>query len=675
MKKKKLAPKRSKSSKKSSKKNFLLPIIITILVLCTVLAVFLSQQQTRLNSQASNAVPAYCEEITKHVGIAQGTELASMAAMTVRQDNVVLDGQEITGDVTVYGNNFTIKNSRITEGSLILRNNSDILVENSKIGGISISGAKNVTIRGSDIGGNRNGRGIYIAAGTNEERPQNILIENSWVHEQNITSVDGQKGGSYYAVHVRGVENLTLRNNYFDATPFIHLPEGGGTVAAIALQNANGGNDNVTIDGNCIDGGGFMFYFGAHNLTVTNNKIGRPHYTLLYPTFTAFTQSGNTWMKSGNPMEIILGLKEEAATPAPTEVIATVAPTDLPASTSQKYGPNGTAWASNTPDANAAPTKVLNSYAELVTALRTANSGDVFHLKSMTIPANTRLNDATANARLATLGTNVLVRPAPGERVIVGSGFKVLVPRVTWAYLQVEGSFHFESGAHRARLARTKLVGASSIHATNNVSDIEFVEVVGIDRAVGKDRVDVGSYQSPNAPQNVSFIRCWLEGITPAAGSHSDTMQWIAGTGTMTLRNTYVGPAGNNATMQMGREQQPADMPYANFVLDTVFLGGAEVYGNGNQLYKLSSATPNNSYRNVEWYGNFSTYQRNNMVLPTVMENNRIAVADPILAECTDATCSTSARTKTRHVKDLYPNNEYGASITKPTFVPPSWWW
>ncbi|MEK7571788.1 MAG: hypothetical protein AAB553_05950 [Patescibacteria group bacterium] len=305
-------------------------IIAAILVVSTISAVFLSQQQTQLNSRANTPIPAYCENITKNVGVPSGTTLASMAATTVRADNTIIEGQDITGDVVVYANNFTIKNSRITDGSLILRNNSDIVIENSRIGGISVSGAKNVTIRHSDIGGNVNGRGIYIAIGSNDQRPQNILVEDSWVHGQNIASIDGQKGGSYYSVHVRGVENLTLKNNYFDATPFIQLPEGGGTVAAIALQNANGGNDNVTIEGNCVDGGGFMFYLEANNLTVTNNKIGRPHYTLLYPKFTEFSQSGNTWMKSGNPVEIKNGIKEEELTPTPT---ATPEPTATPTQT------------------------------------------------------------------------------------------------------------------------------------------------------------------------------------------------------------------------------------------------------------------------------------------------------------------------------------------------------
>ena len=333
----------------------------------------------------------------------------------------------------------------------------------------------------------------------------------------------------------------------------------------------------------------------------------------------------------------------------------------------QPYGPNGTAWASATPPADKPPTATLSSLEELRQALATARSGDVFHLRSMTIPENTQLNDRATMEHLATLPENVLVRAAPGEIVKVGPMVRISLPHVTWAYLQVEGSFHFVSGAHRARLARAKLVGASSIHATNDVSDIEFVEVAAPDRARGVDRVQIFAYRSPRVPNNISFIRCWLEGTDPASPEvHSDTMQWIAGSGTMRLVNTYVGAAGNNATLQVKDEQQPAGVPYANFELDTVYLGGAKIYGNGNLLYKMASPRPH-IYRNVEW-AQISTYQHSGTALPAVVERNRIAGPVPFLPGNYD-------KPNRRPMNEVFPNNEYEAKVTPPKFQPPPWWW
>jgi hypothetical protein len=297
----------------------------------------------------------------------------------------------------------------------------------------------------------------------------------------------------------------------------------------------------------------------------------------------------------------------------------------------------------------------------LVSALRRARSGDIIYTSTLTIANDTVLDDAAAQENLVGLPTNVLVRPEPGARIYVPGVFKVEVPRVTWAFLEIGGSFQFQGGASRSRLARSKLTGAGSIFAivahTGQLQDIEFVEVVAPNRGVGNDRVDIYAYQSPNVPTDIKFIRCWFEGVDPVPKAHSDTMQWDAGGGTMFLKDTYLGPAGNNATMQIGAEQQPNGLPYAAFVLDTVFLGGALIYGNGNQLYKLGPS----KYLNVEWYGNISVFKRLNTVAPTVVQGNRIP-GDPKLADG-------------RAMSVDYPANQYRVKVTMPEFEAPPWWW
>ena len=359
-----------------------------------------------------------------------------------------------------------------------------------------------------------------------------------------------------------------------------------------------------------------------------------------------------------------------------------------PPSNDGLYGARGV-WASDTPAADATPTATYSNFSDLQVALRTANPGDVFYLSSFVQYYNIELKDATAKANLASFGPNdpnVLVRAAPGAivRVIPGphytdeedddyGGVESFLPNITWAYFKLDHSFALRQGSNHSRVARMQMGPGGKLSVTSS-SYIEFVECLKPVRGENGDTMVVngtvisGVLQEADNPRDILWDSCWLEGNTVTKeGEHSDTIQWLCSQGTMTFRNCYIGPAGKNASFQFNLTHQPSGVNYALFDLDTVFMGGAEIYGNGNVLGSFHTPA---ILRRVEYYEQLTSVpDKPNgdpvpFALPAVFEYNRVTPSNVTLA----------ANVGGGTLSGTFPNNEYGATVVIPTFVEPSWW-
>jgi hypothetical protein len=332
---------------------------------------------------------------------------------------------------------------------------------------------------------------------------------------------------------------------------------------------------------------------------------------------------------------------------------------DAGTGTGTPYGPNGLAWPSLTPAADAPATEVVADCPGVLAALGRAVAGSVIHVQAGS-HGTCEVSSASLRSHLAGFAQNVLVRSAPGG-VAQLSSLKSSVPNVTWAFMEV-GTLNLEKGADRNRAARLKMGAESGIYLTA-VDDVELVEVVANQRGHNNDRLHIspdyngGQQAGRHIPRNLLVERCWLEGLdVDTVGPHSDTVQWLGMTGAVTFRNTFLGAAGNNATMQCGAEFQ-GSTPYASFLLDTVFLGGAAVFGNGNLFGCGATGT---TYRDCEWDMNLKVTTRTGPVLE--MTGCRVEPADPRFPDG-------------RHVYDVFPENTYGVPVSPPTFVAPPWWW
>ncbi|MBO1751992.1 right-handed parallel beta-helix repeat-containing protein [Actinotalea sp. BY-33] len=205
------------------------------------------------------------------------------------KDGEVLQNARITGDMVVTGKDVTLKNVQV-DGEIILRG-SGATVTDSKVGALSVSGAAGVTISRVEISGASGKDGIHVTSDTG--RVTDLVIEDSRIHSPAVTA-----NSHYDGIQVRGVDGLTLRGNSFELGP--HKPQ---LNAAIFLQEANGGNTNVTIDDNYVDGGGFTLYLAGKNVAITNNTFGpNGRWGLVYPKSDTSSVAfrGNVWAESGS---------------------------------------------------------------------------------------------------------------------------------------------------------------------------------------------------------------------------------------------------------------------------------------------------------------------------------------------------------------------------------------
>lgn len=191
--------------------------------------------------------------------------------------NLVIDGYRLNGSYTFTGQNVTIKNCDVS-GGLTFAVATNVTVERCKIrGGISIASSKSVTVQYSNIY-EFGSDGFHVTSdrtsGSTIIRNTNITLANNLIHKPTPGC-----GAHADGIQVRGVDTLVLRNNNFDMGPWKQVCSQDALNAAVFLQDANGGNKDVTMDNNMLAGGGFTFYLGTGPRTkLINNIIKRGNY-------------------------------------------------------------------------------------------------------------------------------------------------------------------------------------------------------------------------------------------------------------------------------------------------------------------------------------------------------------------------------------------------------------
>ncbi len=224
-------------------------------------------------------------------GVPAGVTLTAVDPAQFDEDGLVLDGVLISGDVVLTGANQVVRNSRI-EGHVAFRGTGQVL-EDSEIGSLAVSGATSFRASRVDIFGRQGEDGIHVTSG--RAPTSDIVIEDSWIHSPQV-----DPESHYDGIQVRGVVGLTLRGNTFDLGPW--APEYN---AAVFLEDANGGNHDVVVERNFINGGGYSVYVEGRNVAFVDNVFGRgSRWGPLYPEHDAFRASGNVWADTGEPVDL-----------------------------------------------------------------------------------------------------------------------------------------------------------------------------------------------------------------------------------------------------------------------------------------------------------------------------------------------------------------------------------
>ncbi len=223
-------------------------------------------------------------------------ELRRISSITITEDGTVLEGVWITGMVDVRADDVTIRDFKIDATSYY---------------GIKATyGARRLTIEDGEIfgmssaavyGGNFEARRIDIHdSGADGFKPtSNALIEKSWLRRL------GSKPESHAdGVQIRSGSDVVIRENYFDMPS--DLP-GFNNSICIIVQTGSGPVDNILIQDNWINGGGFSVqvrdkgrgYGPPTNVRINDNRFGRDFQFGPWVTDGDVRKDGNVWSDTG----------------------------------------------------------------------------------------------------------------------------------------------------------------------------------------------------------------------------------------------------------------------------------------------------------------------------------------------------------------------------------------
>lgn len=227
--------------------------------------------------------------------------LASSDGFKITDDKVVVENLDVDGCITVEANNVTIRNVRIDCSGLyginIVNGYTGTLIEDVEIFGMLSSG-----VLGADFILRR--ANIHDSGSDAVKPVRNALIESSWFHRLGYTVGSHSDG-----VQMVAGENVIMRGNNFDMPYDL---DGFTNSQCMIIQTNNGPIDNILIEGNWLNGGGYCVqindkgngYGGPTNVRIKDNKFGRDcQFGILRFRNNSPTLSGNVWEETEEPIE------------------------------------------------------------------------------------------------------------------------------------------------------------------------------------------------------------------------------------------------------------------------------------------------------------------------------------------------------------------------------------
>jgi hypothetical protein len=196
-----------------------------------------------------------------------GVTLRPSGSITVEQAGQVVEGLDVTGSITVLADDVTIRNVRITSGDYYPiryfdNDNHGLTVEDSEIVGLSgndVTSAiafANYTARRLDIHGTADGL----------KADANVLIEDCWIHD--LSNGEGEHNDG---VQSTGGKGVVIRHNDIS----------GASNATVQTGDEDAATEDLTVECNWLDGGGYALNIrgsGAtvpRNTRVVQNRFGR----------------------------------------------------------------------------------------------------------------------------------------------------------------------------------------------------------------------------------------------------------------------------------------------------------------------------------------------------------------------------------------------------------------
>jgi hypothetical protein len=205
-----------------------------------------------------------------NTGVPSGTSLTPSGSITVSTNGATIDALDVTGCITVTGNNVTIRRTRVrcagSSGIYTGDSNTGALIEDTEVACL-IDGCTAITRR------NYTARRVNVHGGMHVTWAEgNVTIEDSYLHDP--IPYDPVTDPHTSSIQLpSGTSNVTIRHNriygqYLNQSNF-------GTTAL----TMGGGTSNITVDNNILAGGGYTLYCNqggkGTNDSYINNRFSR----------------------------------------------------------------------------------------------------------------------------------------------------------------------------------------------------------------------------------------------------------------------------------------------------------------------------------------------------------------------------------------------------------------
>lgn len=169
-------------------------------------------------------------------------EDARVPSLEIRANNVTLRNVEVAGNILVTGDNATIDHVTTT--------------------GLALSSVSGATVQYTEVSGSPEDA-IHITSDAGS-RVRDVTLRYNYIHSPAVPP-----GAHYDGTQVRGADGLLVKCSTYDAGSYRSSYN-----AAIYLEDANGGESNVTIENNWLNGWGFSVMLDAPGTRIIGNSLG-----------------------------------------------------------------------------------------------------------------------------------------------------------------------------------------------------------------------------------------------------------------------------------------------------------------------------------------------------------------------------------------------------------------
>ena len=220
-----------------------------------------------------------------NTGYPAGQTFVSKSAVVVTADNTVIDGWKVTGGIQVRAKNVTIRNSWVTmsaggtsgTGVININPGASATIERSTIDGLNATHTciwhegTSMKAVGNDCKGANDGIFMWATTPGRDGAGDNFTITDNWLHGFTTAAANGHVD----AIQTEGAKVGVIRHNSIDVAQ--------SQTSAIALWNSRKNVDNVVVDRNLMQGGGFVAYAEDYSPSEANPAGG---YTVTRVSFT-----------------------------------------------------------------------------------------------------------------------------------------------------------------------------------------------------------------------------------------------------------------------------------------------------------------------------------------------------------------------------------------------------